>query len=264
VIRPDRAVGPRSADALAAYRALADAWDRLYAEIDGARLELRSDLLVAICPDIPAPPFNGPWVVADSPAAVEALPAALADVEAAGAEPFLLTRAAHHRVAAAARALGLAEIGRLPVLVVCPDELRPTEDTLDISPVAPGEIDAALDVLTDAFAEPREVFARLGEAALAAAGTRWYVGRVDGAVVATGLGFTGATAVGIFNVATVAAHRRRGHGSALTARAARDGFAEGAAFAYLQASAAGHSSYRRIGFRDVDEYVVLQRPRRAD
>jgi ribosomal protein S18 acetylase RimI-like enzyme len=117
--------------------------------------------------------------------------------------------------------------------------------------------------LTDAFDEPGEVFARIGEAALATPGARWYVGRVDGAVVSTGLGMTGATATGIFNVATTAAHRRRGHGSALTARAARDGFAEGAGLAYLQASAAGHSSCRRIGFRDVDEYVVLQRPRRA-
>jgi predicted GNAT family acetyltransferase len=118
--------------------------------------------------------------------------------------------------------------------------------------------------LTDAFDEPGEVFARIGEAALATPGARWYVGRVDGAVVSAGLGVTGAKATGIFNVATTAAQRRRGHGSALTARAARDGFAEGAGLAYLQASAAGHSSYRRIGFRDVDEYVVLQRPRRAD
>jgi ribosomal protein S18 acetylase RimI-like enzyme len=245
-------------DARTAYRALADAWARLFAEVDGARLERRAGLLVAICPGIPVPPFNGPWVVEDSPAAVAALPAALRDVAAAGEEPFVLTRSGDRHVTAAARALGLTEAGRLPVLVARAAELRETEATLDVSTIAPREVAAALDVLTEAFAEPRDVFARIGDAALAA-GARWYAGRVDGAVVSTGLGLAVGGATGIFNVATAPEHRRRGHGSALTARAARDGFADGAVLAYLQASPAGHSSYRRLGFRDVDEYVVLRR-----
>jgi ribosomal protein S18 acetylase RimI-like enzyme len=250
-------------EAATAYRALADAWRSLYAEVDGARLERRTGLLVAICPGIPVPPFNGPWILDDSPAAAESLPAALADVEAAGEEPFVLGRARHGRVADAARALGLTDAERLPVLVARPDELLEVECTLDVSPIERGEIDATLDVLTDAFGEGREIFARIGVAVLAASGARWYVGRVDGAVVCTAVGVTAGDAVGIFNVATAATHRRRGHGSALTAHAARDGFADGAGLAYLQASPAGHSSYRRIGFRDVDEYVALHRPRRA-
>jgi ribosomal protein S18 acetylase RimI-like enzyme len=245
-------------DALAAHRALADAWDRLFAEIDGARFERRSGLVVAICPGIPVPPFNGPWVVEDSRAAAEALPAALTEVETAGEAPFVLTRSGDRHVTAAARALGLTEAGRLPMLVARAVGLRQTDETLDVSEIAPEEVGAALDVLTEAFGEPRDVFARIGDAALAA-GARWYVGRVEGAVVSTGLGLTVADATGIFNVATAPEHRRRGHGSALTARAARDGFEDGAVLAYLQASPAGHASYRRLGFRDVDEYVVLQR-----
>jgi ribosomal protein S18 acetylase RimI-like enzyme len=249
------------AEALVAYRALVHAWGALYAEIDGARLERGfPDLVVAICPGIPVPPFNGPWVLDDSAAVVEALPGALADVEAAGEQPFVLLRSSHGRVAAAAQAVGLTEVARLPVLVARPGEVRGTDDTIDITSIAPDEVDAALDVLADAFEEPREVFARIGDAVLAAAGARWYVARADGTVVSTAVGVTAAATVGIFNVATSPAHRRAGHGSALTARAARDGFADGAELAYLQASPVGHSSYRRIGFRDVDEYVVLHRP----
>jgi ribosomal protein S18 acetylase RimI-like enzyme len=91
-------------------------------------------------------------------------------------------------------------------------------------------------------------------------GARWYVGRIDGRIVATALGLTAGGATGIFNVATKPEHRRRGYGSALTLRAARDGFADGAELAYLQSTPDGHVVYRRLGFREVDEYVVLSRP----
>lgn len=51
-----------------------------------------------------------------------------------------------------------------------------------------------------------------------------------------------------------------GYGPALTAQAARDGFAAGAELAWLQSSAMGHSVYRRLGFRDVETYLLLTRP----
>ena len=34
----------------------------------------------------------------------------------------------------------------------------------------------------------------------------------------------------------------------------------GAELAYLQSSAMGHGVYRRLGFRDVEEYCLLTRP----
>ena len=42
-------------------------------------------------------------------------------------------------------------------------------------------------------------------------------------------------------------YRGRGFGSALTARAAWDGFAGGARFAFLQSSDMGHAVYGRLG-----------------
>ena len=87
-----------------------------------------------------------------------------------------------------------------------------------------------------------------------------YVGRVDGRDVSTAVGFTSGDAVGIFNVATPPEHRGRGYGAALTAAAAAEGFAAGAEFAWLQSSALGLPVYRRLGFREVETYVLRSRP----
>jgi hypothetical protein len=40
----------------------------------------------------------------------------------------------------------------------------------------------------------------------------------------------------------------------------RDGFAAGCELAYLHSSEVGHGVYRRLGFRDVEEYTLLTRP----
>jgi predicted GNAT family acetyltransferase len=63
--------------------------------------------------------------------------------------------------------------------------------------------------------------------------------------------------------ATPGEHRGRGYGAALTAAAAQGGFASGADLAWLQSSAMGLSVYRRLGFREVERYVLLTRPEAA-
>src|SRR5262249_54205396 len=88
----------------------------------------------------------------------------------------------------------------------------------------------------------------------------WYVGRANGAIVATALGVTLGGATGVFNVATLPEYRGRGYGAALTSRVVCDGFGAGASFAFLQAREIGQGVYRRLGFRDIEEYVLLTRP----
>lgn len=79
-------------------------------------------------------------------------------------------------------------------------------------------------------------------------GIRGYVGEVNGRAVTTALSVTTGDCVGIFSVATLPGHRRRGYGAAVTARAARDGFDRGARWAWLSASDAGYGLYRGMGF----------------
>lgn len=77
---------------------------------------------------------------------------------------------------------------------------------------------------------------------------RLYVGYVEGeAVAASELTVAGGVA-GLYGVATLAAHRRRGYGSAMTARPLADAREEGLGTAVLQASADGLGVYERIGF----------------
>ena len=58
-------------------------------------------------------------------------------------------------------------------------------------------------------------------------------------------------------------HRGRGYGAAITAQVVRDGFRAGARFAWLQSSALGRPVYRRLGFRDVESYVLFAAPEAA-
>ncbi len=75
-----------------------------------------------------------------------------------------------------------------------------------------------------------------------------YVGYLDGAPVAASELTVGGGVVGLYNVCTLAAYRRRGFGTALTLQPLRDARAQGHDTAVLQASTAGEGVYARLGF----------------
>jgi ribosomal protein S18 acetylase RimI-like enzyme len=103
------------------------------------------------------------------------------------------------------------------------------------------------------FEAPRELFRQLiTPGLLRLPGARCYLGEVGGRPVTTGIGVTFGDFVGIFNIATPPAQRRRGFGAAVTARAVTDGFAAGAAWSWLQSSPSGHGVYERLGFQTVE------------
>jgi predicted GNAT family acetyltransferase len=186
---------------------------------------------------------------------------AVAEVEEAGAPVWVQSRSGHDRTQRAAAELGLTHRETLPGMVMRPEELVVAADaSLAIAPIAADEIGTANGVLATAFGAPRELFDDFAHAFTNIEEASWYVGRVDDEIVATALGITIDDVTGVFNVATMPEHRGRGHGAALTARVAHDGFAGGATLAYLQSSKMGHGVYRRLGFRDVEEYVLLTRP----
>ena len=87
---------------------------------------------------------------------------------------------------------------------------------------------------------------------------RVLVARLGGENGATAMGFDHHGDSGLFNMGTLASARRRGLGTALTARHAHDAAARGCSSASLQATPMAESVYAAIGFRDLGrilEYV---------
>jgi ribosomal protein S18 acetylase RimI-like enzyme len=98
------------------------------------------------------------------------------------------------------------------------------------------------------YAPVEEFLALMTPAVLRRSGVRTYVGKIDGEPVATGVGVCLENHVGIFNVATLPAHRRHGYGAAITSRAVRDGLDRGARWAWLQSTPDGYRIYEKLGF----------------
>jgi hypothetical protein len=242
------------------HHALEAMWERVYDSLDGAQFERRFDLILALYPPFPIPQCNGAWVVEDSRAAVHATPDVIAEVEAAGAWPWVQTRSGHDRTQRAAFELGLTQIERIPGMVVRPGEFVEARVELEIELVGDEDTEETNKILARCFGAPKELFDRFCGGLSRIENASWYLGRVGGEIVSTALGFTLDGATGVFNVATPPEHRGRGYGAALTSRAVRDGFDAGSDLAFLQSSDIGHGVCLRLGFRDVEEYVLLTRP----
>jgi GNAT superfamily N-acetyltransferase len=126
---------------------------------------------------------------------------------------------------------------------------------LTVRELRPDEAEEHIAVAAPAFAAPPDLFRGLiTPDVLDAPGLRAYLASVDGEPVATGLGVAVEDGVGVFNVATVPGHRRRGYGAAVTAAAIRGGVADGARWAWLQSTPVGYGVYERLGFRTVDRW----------
>jgi ribosomal protein S18 acetylase RimI-like enzyme len=85
--------------------------------------------------------------------------------------------------------------------------------------------------------------------------------RVGGETVATGLAFDHDGDCGVFNVSTLEASRRRGLGTAVTARLLHDAVERGCSTATLQSTPMGERVYAAVGFRDLGRILEYGPPR---
>lgn len=79
--------------------------------------------------------------------------------------------------------------------------------------------------------------------------------RLDGEAVATALALDHAGDCGIYNVSTLEPARRRGLGTALTARLVHDAAERGCSTASLQSTEAAERIYAAVGFRDLGRFL---------
>jgi hypothetical protein len=208
---------------------------------------------------IPLPTLNGVLVESEQ-FNVETVSRLLDEVAATGLPHCLQVRPGSVSDAtelAGARSLTLDEHD-IPLMVLeDPSRLDAAQgvDALVIRELAPSDADIHAQVAAEGFGAPFELFRQLATPSLLSGpGVRCYLGEVAGEPVTTGMGVTVGSYVAIFNIATPPNHRGNGYAAAVTARAASDGLAAGATWAWLQASHAGFPVYERLGFYTVESW----------
>lgn len=158
---------------------------------------------------------------------------------------------------AAAIALGLEAVeGIMPGMAQHPITAPDARTGLEITEVSSA---TAWDELCRATVEPfgltpAIVAGVFPPAVREAAGTHWFLGRLDGETIGTAATIVHGDVAGIYNIGVLEAHRGQGHGWDLTAAAVRAGISDGCSVAVLQSSDAGLGIYERMGFRTVNRY----------
>lgn len=87
-----------------------------------------------------------------------------------------------------------------------------------------------------------------------------YLALSGGEPVATGMTTLAGDVLGVLNMSTVPAHRRRGHARAVLVEMLEVGARSGARAAVLQASDAGQRLYESVGFGTVETWTYLLAP----
>jgi ribosomal protein S18 acetylase RimI-like enzyme len=246
-----------------AASALIDSWTRLMAVHPDAWIEIREGVS-ACATGIPFAGLNGVWCWRrdPDPADVEHL---LDELSARGLPHLLQLRPDSTEPALAVpERRGLTPDEDVPLMRLddpaALDRAVAAVPALTVRELEADEAKLHARVAGAGFEMDPEHFERLlPRPVLAMEGVRTYAGELDGEIVTTAIGVTHEDYIGIFNVATPPAHRGRGYGAAITARAVADGLAAGADWAWLQSSPSGYRIYEALGFRTLERWLCWVR-----
>jgi hypothetical protein len=247
-----------SVQADAAATALVETWQHLLPAFPQG-WALRDGGAIAGVSGVSLPTLNGVWAERINPDPPTV--AALLDRVAATGLPHCLQLRPGGSPALAGLAMmrGMSREEQDDPLMVMEDLAMPGRPHhiagLTIRQLHPEEAPLHVRVAAAGFEIPQEPFRQMiTPSMLRLPGVRCYLGEASGHPVTTGIGVTLGAFIGIFNIATPPAHRRRGYGAAVTARAVTDGLAAGAAWSWLQSSPSGHMVYQRLGFRTIESW----------
>ena len=129
-----------------------------------------------------------------------------------------------------------------------PLELRGVESEADVL--------AYCSVDRDEYSD-QEFQRAMVERSLTMPGVTLHLGMLEGRPVARSMGMVQGELVAVHNVYVAPDFRKRGFGSALTAAAIEAGERAGATGACLEATVLGFPVYEAMGFRKIDDYVVM-------
>ncbi len=244
-----RALEPDTLDEVA--HAFASMMAHMVPAIPGAWARSRDGAYAAVS-GAPMPMMNGVLVAdaASDPAAVAEL---LGEVAATGL-PYCIQLRPHssHELLAVPEAAGMHPYTAMALMTLREPAGVPQASAgseVSLRELDPQEASVHTALAAEVFGMPEEILATfVSDAVLSLPEVRAYVAETDGAAVATAIGLRHDRLVGIFNVATLPAYRRRGYGAAITAFALRDAFDEGANAAALQTSDMGRGVYESLGF----------------
>ncbi|MEO8247527.1 MAG: GNAT family N-acetyltransferase [Chloroflexota bacterium] len=202
-------------------------------------------------------PIMNKVIVTDPDPRPEDLEAALALVREHHVAYDVFVRATWDRALTTVAATGLARGGEMPCLVSeLPIHGVSLPPGLQVRRIAPAEIDDFRAVARDGFEMPDPlVAAAFRSDMLEMTGLRAFVGYAGGQPVACAASYLTGDVIGIYTVATVAAARGRGYGTAVTAAAMAGTDARAAA---LQASEVGQPVYERMGYRVVHHETIFR------
>lgn len=164
-------------------------------------------------------------------------------------------------ISTAADASGLTRVADQPGMAMCPIPEAPPFPAGLVVRLADSleSVDVHVRVACEGFGMPYDVLSSFfGQATLDRDRFRLLVGEVDGRPVCTSAWCVTGDTVGIYNVATIESHRKRGLGEAMTwaaVAAGRQAHGEAVAVSILQASAMGRPIYERMGYRLVSPYA---------